>query len=678
MANLIPITCIVAALLLPSAMPAEAATSTVDATVGYQSLREQGPQQKAREYDGRNLTTREHREADRIEVDISFSTDFDGALLDMEAIGLRSGNEDAFFDYTYGSKLRLRGSVTALTHRFSDTQMGMVLGGKYFTMDEAANGASPIAGAAYNKNNLDDQAINMRRVVTTGEFTLRDVKCPVWMTVGLWNEAEYGHRIGQYYNHNRYAQKTNRYTRDIKATLQAAGDKGYIGYEIVGRKFNEAAESLDQASTRDYGILTEPGLGINPNELVSGQAMLKNTVSGSYRFSKDLNVAAGATRRSRDHYLNGYTDTAHSGHAGVSYKPSKNWSFSGRFYARAQKKEETGDTFNPTSTQSTAEAISKKDGIDRYNYRGDMKMRYAGFKNVTLNFGYKPNHSYRRNAGTWIERATFGDDVTFLGNDAWKAFEKVNATEAKDTKHAFTAGVVIGLPGDSQMTVSAKEMFANRGGFQYMPTRVSNQSIDFYVPVTRNLHGSLSGGSQWATNTKASIGRYKRRKNWVLFGTTYAADEGKGSLGVYYGFEQGRDEYNGYWGHDDPVGAGTVPSVHIKIPIQTTNHTISSSGMASLTKKTKLNANAAYSFVKGDLLTGGGFGAAGSMTEGRTVDNVAPTDIRSLAWGVGLSHTANKIVTARVGFDQYYWYDNLLTTDNGQSQLYSFALSAKF
>ncbi len=674
MRHLLPKLLAAAVLLVPLAGTAEAAESTVEGSLGYYSLRDQGTQEKAREYDGRELGSRENREGDKLEADIKVTTDFGPALLILEGTGIRSGSEDVSLDYTYGSKLRLRGSFSGMTHRWRDTQMGVVYAGHYYSMAEAASGASPIVGAAYNTNNAEHQEIQFRREIMKADLVLRDKNCPVWFTVGLWNEHEYGQRIARYYNHNIWARDTNRYTRDVKGSVQTTvGENGYLGYEIVGRRFEELRPSVRTAgANRNYGSLSEPGnpLGINPVEIVSGQSMLKNTVTGSYRFANNLNAAFGVSRRSRKHAINAYERTMHSAHFGLTHKPSKNWALSGRFYGRAEVTDETEHIFNPSSTQSTAESISKKDALDRYNYRANLKARYSGFKGVKLSFGYKPSHTFRRNAGTWIERDTFNSNTIFHDGTGWQAFEINNPTEAKDTKHEFNAKVAFDLPNNAQLTVAAKEMFANRGGYQAMPRRVSNQTVDVSVPFTDKLYGSLTGGMAYSANMSNSFKRFRRLKHFVLVGSGYTG--AKGSFWAHYGWDKDRNDMNFHWGE------GRTNDVHINAPNVATNHTFSLTANRDLTENMSFDANGAYTYSIGNTHVINAFLPGSLMDEGLEVENIEPVAIQILRWGIGVNYALKKDLTARVGFDQSVYIDQLLGTDTGQSQLYTAKLSAKF
>ncbi|MBI4422624.1 MAG: hypothetical protein HY554_02790 [Elusimicrobia bacterium] len=663
MAQIIPAVLVAAALLLPPVSPAEAADVAADAAVTVFDLKETGASQnRAREYDGR-------REGAGIEGDVSVRSAFGKALVEAEGTRLNSGSDSAMLDLLAGPWVRLSGSLDLLRHRQAMTQNGNVFDSSWVGHAVASDRWASVRDWVPDFGG-DTRHLGFKREETAGKLSLRDQRSPVWVTLGWWREAERGARAHYWYvnsDNNVGPQSINRYTRELSAAVESRiGENGYAGYAAETRKFSDAASTLmDTRTSGVYGALPR-----NMLNWVSEQAVLKHTLSGSYRFSPSLTVAAGASTRNRKHYLTQYSMTANSAHLGASYRPSKDWALSSRLYARATKtNENTGSPqYRMTGTDAGADAV------DYYSYQGDFKARYTGFKNVALSLGYKPQHTFRRNAGSFIETATFADAAVHQDGVAFLGGQRTNPTEATDTRQTVKADADFALPNDAELSVGAVEMRADRGGYQAMPTRRSDQTLSLTLPVTRQVQVIGMGGLTYAANTKASFARFKRRTAWTQFGGQWTDAEDRGSLGAYYGYENARDTFDAFWG-DATTTPGNAPIVHVLVPAKYTNHTVSATGDAKLPKGFGLDGNVTYGLSEGhNPMNPADFRLEG----GAQLTDYNPTDIRTMTWGAGLSYAPIKDVSARLGYSQDIYYNNYLTDDNGQARVVSLTASAKF
>jgi hypothetical protein len=510
--------------------------------------------------------------------------------------------------------------------------------------------------------------LKFERTTSEGTLVLRDPHVPVWFTAGFWRESEVGWRPHFYYGSKITRQEIDRYTRDITGAVEATLGNGYLGYELLTRKFSEAAPTAQDATHAG----TAGGIPNRFLNIFSEQAVLKNKLTGTYRLSDSLRFAAGAASLHRKHYLTQYTYSAYSGHAGVAYSPSKDLAFNGRFYTRINQVSENNQSLQYTVNAANSATNRGKDMIDAYIYRADLKARYTGIKNTALRFGYKPQYTYRR--GEASETSTFDNTVMYQDGESHGAWDVSNRTEAKELRHTFLADAEFELPMESEFGLALKEVTADRGAWQYMPTRESDQVLSLQVPLSHEVHFSANGGLQYAANNKASFAKFRRRGNYVLLGLNWNESENRGSLGVNYGVEQGRELFDVFMGD---VNSATVYPIHMRMPYEYKNQTVGANGSVKLPREWTATGNAAYTLIQGDYLTGG---AMNSKFETGTMDfsNYYPTKVASTRWGVGLEYGLAENMTARAAFDQIMYLDRYDGEQNGRAELVTLSASAKF
>ncbi|MFH1723484.1 MAG: hypothetical protein ABII00_02565 [Elusimicrobiota bacterium] len=667
-------------LLLPWGRSARAADASAGGEIRFVNIDNLGPTQgRVREYDG--------RQRDGFETDLWLRSAFGNTLLDLGAKDLNSGNdgayanstwrhlnsgnESAYLDLNVGSPLRLQGDLGILTHRQPVVLHGIIINDVYLN---AADATPEYASVNYFLNRFyGPEDLLFKRTESQAKLSLRCPTHPASLSLKYWREGERGAQPFAYYNGNQYVtrQDLDRYTRDITGTIESGVGEGHVAYEFMTRKFAEnAPTAVDSTDAGSNGIMLEKYLNI-----ISDQSVRKHSLSGTYRLRPNLKVAGGLSSRTRERHETHYKMRANSAHAAVAYKPAKDLSITGRAYGRATKTEENEG--HPMYLYDfPAGTNAGVDSLDFYSYKGDLKISYTGIKHVAFKAGYKPSHTYRRNAGLHSERETFANAITYQDGVSHPAYTIENPTEAKDTRHAVSAGVDFSLPADAQLELEAEWLTANRSAYQFMSTSENEQNATLTVPFGQRTHFFASGGTLLSKNDKASFAKFRKRLSRILFGLMWMDKKDRGSAGLNCSFEDGEEIFDVFYDEKDPA-AGSEGQIHLAMPYQYKNHVISGNGTVNLPWNTSLSADASYIESKGDNLTLGVFNPY--LTPAVTAANLYPTDVRIIHWGVSAAYEAIKNVTARLGYNQSVWLDAYDGgANNGRAHVASFDLSAKF
>jgi len=650
-----------AAALIPWAHPVQAESSA-----GYKlkavDVRLTGNEQsEVREYDGRN--------GDYIEGKLWLKGDYGPVGLKLEAkdlavdlekdqAGDKLVDENVSGDLTLGSHVRVRGGLKSLTHRSGVRTGGGIVDNRYVS-DIEANGDNTQAG-------WNGEDLGFERLESKADLMFRCSEAPVRVNFKYWQELELGD-VAYIDQEPTYKLPMRRRTRDLTAQVEGDFGGGTLAYEGTTRKFAEKALSVEVGAGRTNF------LGSIPNTKayrVGEQAMRKHKLTYAHRFSKNLHVAFGAANRWRKSFLTQYSFDVNTAHVAVSYKPTKNLALSGRFYGRVTQVNED---------QWIRSLAGGGDHIDFYQYTADLKARYTGFKRVVLKAQYKPVHTHRRDGEGLGE--TYGDQIFYQDGTYFFPNELKMNMNGSDIKHQFNLEAEFELPHHSELAFGARGLLANRGAYAASPEKEAEGSATLTIPMSDSVHFMGKGSYMESKADSVWWQTYQRNLARVLLGMTWMDKQGRGSMGMNYGYEDGESKILALFGAGRTVGAlDSRPMIRIpNAKYEYKNHTVAWNGMVKLPKDYTVRANLGYTLSEADFMVVGQFDpwftAVG--TSGSTIQNVNPTNLQIVNFGVAASQELGA-VTATLGYGRRQHIDGYYRGNNAKVDRYSLTLAGKF
>ncbi|MFH2201838.1 MAG: hypothetical protein ABIJ96_01865 [Elusimicrobiota bacterium] len=672
-----------ALLALPYAQPAGAEV-TAGGELGYIHVDEFGPQGRVRALDGRQALIRANTRTSTdygneteprvrpqfIEADFWMKSHDANKLLDLGVTNLNSGSESAFIDLNLGQAFRLTGDLDVLIRRMPLTHWGMYIDGAYI------NNVDQTVGAANRRHYIvsggedlgDDLFVTRVQAQAKARYTLPTY--PLRLSLGMWREGEHGSAVDAFdlnwggagtYSYHRY--NLDRFTRQYTAAVETDIGEGTVEYSHMTRKFAEKGPNLvNDNETGNKGILPNSHAMYFQDHIAN-----RNKVSFSYRVGPKFSVAGGVAKLSRRNPFNHYEFNVHSVHTGFAYRPTKTLSFSGRMYARDEA------TIEDLSSDQYLALGNKSNTMDFRRYKGDFKMRYTGIKSVAVTAGYKPEHISREHTDLYTQR--WGTTYSYTDGTFNDANRYVNDVAGKNTLHRFSLGTKVDLPLDAQLDIGLKQLIANRSSFVSTPNRSSRGDATLTAPLGQQMQLLVGAGHLYEKNTKGYT-RYKRKEFTALTGFTWTEKEGRGSMGINYLLEDGRDLSDTFWG--DAAGTGNVHTSGRHAPYRYTNRTVSGNVMVKLPWETSVNGNASYTRSRSEWSVANQFDYMFNAAQGEELVLIDPSLVEITHFGLSIDRKFMKSMTARLRYDWNGWQNKHDKTLNGSAQIINLSLSGKF
>jgi len=616
----------------------EPATTSASGDARFVHSTEQGPSQAFnRRWDGKRY--------DIGEFDLDLHTSLEKALLDLELGDLRSTTERGALDFSWGSAVTLKGDFDRLVHREDFLFNGLVINGQWQPSNAVTFKNPGISNVV--KRDFQEESLDLS-LPDHPEYRLFG---------GQWLQHQYGDRALTISNAV-YSQGVDNYTREINAGVDAdITDKGQLYYEYVFRKFENNAPTV--ASKTGFWPAND---------------MTANKIAFRYNPSRSLSLAGGALERQRYSQYNGLTQYTYAGNLSAAYRPTKDISFSARLYDRSvQNNLKTGYPAAPPSSPGTA--------IDFLFLKGDFDARYTGIHNAILDASYRLESTQRKNAGQWVE--LFNDpknivyqDVTISANNT-----QSNAAAVQDTRHNFQGRITLQLPKDVELEFGEKYLMANRGAYENSPTLSNEPCVNITVPLPQRLIWTGDFTDSRSENQRSNLTNFKSTKDTFMTGLNWSEAKGRGSVGLFYTFEEGTDSINAWFGMSNTARGGNNVTPLINepaAPYNYKNHVFSVSATAKPVQKLSVTGDASYTDSEGTFLTSQVFDPYFTSAPGSTFQSFNPTDLRILRYSARANYELAKYVTVKVGFRQSSWIDRIDSINDGRDSVYDLGVSAKF
>jgi hypothetical protein len=593
------------------------------------------------------------------ELDLFAHSGWDNALLNFNLDDIRSGNENGSLDFSWGSAVSLKGNLDILTARTPYESQGLVIDNIYtpHVIPDHTGGTSELDSY---KRNFQDEEIT---------FSLPS-KPEYRIFAGNWLVQDRGDQA-LVWDNAVYTQSIDRFTREDYAGLDLdIGKNGQAYYEYAFRKFADYAQ-------------TPTTLGLVPKTAfnVGNQDVNSNKVAFRYNPRVNLSFAGGFTTRSRDNKYNGFTQYDYSGNLSSSYRPSKDLSLSARLYETAYQ--------NKTDNYFTkVNSLTSPAPIDFLFLKADIMARYTGINDVVLTAAYKPEYTHRSGAQNWIEWAHTSNGVATYGAATYQnAIVLANNTQSNqasldDTKHNFQAGITLQLPKDVELEFNEHYLMANRAAYENQPTQSDEHSMTLTVPLPQRVYWMGNLEDSRSENERSNLTNFKSTKDTVMTGLNWSDAKSRGTLGLFYTYEQGTDTIDAWFGISNTARGGAIvtPLIHeAGAPYNYTNNVLTISATAKPVEKLTLAGDVSYTDSEGTFLTSQVFdpyfnGAAA----GSTFQSFNPTDLRILRFGLNARYELSKRIALRAGYRHEAWVDRVDSTNDGRDDVFDLGVNAKF
>lgn len=618
---------------------------------GFTKYTERNPA-NVREYDD--------RQRDAVELDLWTKTVFPGGLLDLSFGELNSSEERGALDLYAGSWLRVNGDFQKMAHRQRFVLNGHVINGQH-TLDANTNFLFAGEDLLFKRTTTGLRAML---------FCSQDRRYRV--NVGVREERERGYIPLQYSSNKQTAQPIDRFTRDISAGAEGEIGSGAAAYEYAARKFADQAPTII-----DPSITTFQANGHWPNKYlnwVPTQHTGANRISFRAPLGAGVHLAGGGTALERQNGNTGFKFRSLSGHLGLGARPGKDWSLTARVYDRiTETKENLGSIYWNEAVGSGSNYTH--DLIDFYQLKGDLQVRYTGFRHASVGLSYKPEHTYRRSADLATEVFNTGRVVYQDGTEVF-AEAQVNDVAKEDTRHKAGLSVDFELPADASLGLAYNLLAANRAAFESSPTLGHYQTVALWLPVREHTGFSMNWDRLDERAPGSSYVNLRRRLDRLAFGLHGA--HGPVSLGLNYGYERGRDRFTAWFGNSPPIATITNMIRQDGAIYEQTNHVLSGNAATKLPGEFTARGDLAYTRSTADWMMYKLFDPFFNLTPGTTLTNFAPTELDIWRWGLSLSRPLSEALSMRVAYRQELWADKLDSAQSGKAGWGEFALTAKF
>jgi hypothetical protein len=418
---------------------------------------------------------------------------------------------------------------------------------------------------------------------------------------------------------------------------------------------------------------------------VPDQDVDTNKAAFKYNPSASLSMAGSAITRVRTNHFSDTTQHNYGGNLSASYRESKNLTFSARLYGNSYQTS-TNNAWNYAGNGTPAGALGQApNDIDFLFLKGDFSMRYSGLNSAVLTAAYKPEMTRRSGAENWTQSYSQALALPYQNQTLPAVNSQSQGPALQDNKNTFEAGLAFTLAHDVELDLREKYMYADVAAYENSPTLDNEHNVAVAVPLPQNMFWMGDFTDSRSQNQRANLTNFQSTKDTFMTGLNWSDAKGRGSLGLFYTFEDGTDTIDAWFGATPNTSHTPTPAYVTNLinepnaPYNYTNHVLSVSATAKPVEKLNLTGDLSFTNSVGTFLTSQVFdpyftgAAAGSSFEAFN-----PTDLQIVRFGINARYEVNKWIALRAGYRHEAWVDREDSLNDGRDDIYNLGVSAKF
>jgi hypothetical protein len=598
------------------------------------------------------------------EFDAFAHTGWDSALLNVNANDIRSTQENGNLDFSWGSAVILKGSLDIIGMRSPLERSGNVV-------DNVFN---PNTNYVDETGGVGTEADFFRRYFQDEEITFSLPSHPEYRVfLANWLVQDRGDRAvsdsgGS--DSKVFNLSIDRFTRENTFGIDLdIGQNAQAYYEYAYRKFVDYAQTPTNLSVLPISSLNVPDQDVDTNKV----AFRSNP-------STSLSLAGSAITRVRTNHDSDYTQHNYSGNLSAMYRESKDLSFSARLYGNSYQV----STNNSWLYYGNGGLGTAPNDIDFLFLKGDFTMRYSGLNNAVFTAAYKPEMTRRSGAPNWTQSYsnTSGGPIVYQNLTLPQINSQSQGPALQDDKNTFEAGLAFMLPHEVELDLHEKYMYADVAAYENSPTLDNEHNVGVTVPLPQNMFWMGDFTDSRSQNQRSNLTDFQSTNDRFMTGLNWNEAKGRGSLGIFYTFEDGTDTIDAWYGTSNVARGGNTVSPLINepnAPYNYTNHVLSVTATAKPVERLNLTGDLSFTNSAGTFLTSQVFdpyftgAAAGSSFEAFN-----PTDLQIVRFGINARYEVNKWIALRGGYRHEAWVDREDSLNDGRDDIYNLGVSAKF